>query len=77
MPRPLLFIEPGTARVTFANRAANELAGGEFPKGIAGEDYHQFYYCTDANGDRIPNDQMPGVRVARGESLPVEKAWMD
>jgi PAS domain S-box-containing protein len=69
MPRPLLFIEPGTARVTFANRAANELAGGEFPKGIAAEEYDKFYYCTDANGDRIPNDQMPGVRVARGERL--------
>lgn len=69
MPRPLLFIEPGTARVTFANRAANELAGGDFPKGIPAEDYHKFYYCTDANGIPIPNDQMPGVRVARGERL--------
>ncbi|MDZ8054783.1 MAG: ATP-binding protein [Aulosira sp. ZfuVER01] len=69
MPRPLLFIEPGTARVTFANRAADELAGGEFPKGIPAEEYHKFYYCTDANGQRIPNDQMPGVRVARGERL--------
>ncbi|OUL28384.1 ATP-binding protein [Nostoc sp. 106C] len=69
MPRPLLFIEPGTARVTFANRAADELAGGEFPQGIPAEEYHNFYYYTDANGDRIPNDQMPGVRVARGERL--------
>ncbi|MBW4561903.1 MAG: PAS domain S-box protein [Mojavia pulchra JT2-VF2] len=69
MPRPLLFIEPETARVTFANRSANELAGGEFPKGITAEEYHQFYYYTDLNGDRIPNEQMPGVRVARGERL--------
>ncbi|WP_442937061.1 PAS domain S-box protein [Nostoc sp.] len=69
MPRPLLFIEPGTARVTFANRSANELAGGEFPKGIPAEDYHTVYYYTDAAGDRIPNEQMPGVRVARGERL--------
>jgi len=69
MPRPLLFIEPGTARVTFANRSANELAGGEFPKGVPAKDYHTVYYYTDADGDRIPNEQMPGVRVALGERL--------
>ncbi|MEH2181903.1 PAS domain S-box protein [Nostoc sp.] len=69
MPRPLLFIEPGTGRVTFANRSANELAGGEFPKGVPAEDYHTVYYYTDAAGDRIPNELMPGVRVARGERL--------
>ncbi|MDZ7964373.1 MAG: PAS domain S-box protein [Nostoc sp. DedSLP03] len=69
MPRPLLFIEPGTARVTFANRSADELAGGEFPKGIPAEDYHTAYYYTDAAGDRIPNELMPGVRVSRGERL--------
>ncbi|MEH2084859.1 MAG: PAS domain S-box protein [Nostoc sp.] len=69
MPRPLLFIEPGTARVTFANRSANELAGGEFPKGIPAEDYHTVYHYTDAAGDRIPNELMPGVQVARGERL--------
>ncbi|MEA5604403.1 PAS domain S-box protein [Nostoc sp. UHCC 0252] len=69
MPRPLLFIEPGTARVTFANRSANELAGGEFPKGVAAEDYHTVYHYTNAAGDRIPNELMPGVRVALGERL--------
>jgi PAS domain S-box-containing protein len=69
MPRPLLLIEPGTARVTFANRAADELAGGEFPQGIPAAEYHTAYFCTDAAGNRIPDEQMPGVRVARGESL--------
>jgi PAS domain S-box-containing protein len=69
MPRPLLFIEPGTARVTFANRAADELAGGKFPTGVPGTEYHTAYYYTDAAGNRISNDQMPGVRVARGERL--------
>ncbi|MBD0388872.1 MAG: response regulator, partial [Nostoc sp. C3-bin3] len=68
-PRPLLFIEPGTARVTFANRSADELAGGEFPKGVPAEEYHTVYHYTDAAGDRIPNEQMPGVRVANGERL--------
>ncbi|MEH2240907.1 PAS domain S-box protein [Nostoc sp.] len=69
MPRPLLFIEPGTARVTFANRSADELAGGEFPKGVPAADYHTVYHYTDAAGDRIPNEQMPGVRVSLGERL--------
>ncbi|BAY98684.1 two-component hybrid sensor and regulator [Tolypothrix tenuis PCC 7101] len=69
MPRPLLFIEPGTAKVTFANRAADELAGGEFPKDIPALEYDKYYHFTDANGNRIPNEQMPGVRVARGERL--------
>ncbi|WP_442949541.1 PAS domain S-box protein [Nostoc sp.] len=69
MPRPLLFIEPGTARVTFANRCADELAGGKFPKGVPAADYHTVYHYTDAAGDRIPNLQMPGVRVALGERL--------
>ncbi|MHC5598877.1 MAG: PAS domain S-box protein [Nostoc sp.] len=69
MPRPLLFIEPGTARVTFANRSADELAGGEFPKGVPTAEYHTVYHYTDAAGDRIPNELMPGVRVALGERL--------
>ncbi|MBW4574005.1 MAG: PAS domain S-box protein [Aphanothece sp. CMT-3BRIN-NPC111] len=69
MPSPLLFIEPGTAKVTFANKAADELAGGKFPQDKPAEEYHTIYYCTDAAGKRIPDEQMPGVRLARGESL--------
>jgi PAS domain S-box-containing protein len=69
LPVPLLFVEPGTARVTFANQAADALAGGEFPKGRPAEEYHTVYHCTDAAGRRIPDDEMPGVRVARGERL--------
>jgi PAS domain S-box-containing protein len=69
MPSPLLLIEPETAKVIFANHAADELAGGEFPKGKTAEEYHTVYYCTDADGKPIPNEKMPGVRVARGERL--------
>jgi PAS domain S-box-containing protein len=69
MPIPIAFIEPGTARVTFANQAADKLAGGEFPKNKSAEEYHTVYHCTDAAGNIIPNDEMPGVRVARGERL--------
>ncbi len=69
MPIPLLFIEPATAKVTFANQAADELAGGEFPKDKTAAEYHTVYYCTDDKGNRIPDEKMPGVRVARGERL--------
>ncbi|RUT06630.1 hypothetical protein DSM106972_028870 [Dulcicalothrix desertica PCC 7102] len=76
MPAPLLLIEPKTAKVIFANRAADEIAGGEFPKGKSAEEYHTVYYCTDSTGQRIPDEQMPGVRVARGERLDgVEIDW--
>ncbi|MDB9339188.1 ATP-binding protein [Nodularia spumigena] len=76
MPLPLLFIEPETGRVIFANRAVDELAGGEFPKGIPVEEYHTAYYCTDTAGNRIPNDQIPGARIARGERLDgLEMDW--
>jgi PAS domain S-box-containing protein len=75
MPSPLLLIEPETAKVIFANHAADELAGGEFPKGKSAEEYHTVYFCTDADGKPIPNEKMPGVRVARGERL--ESCEMD
>ncbi|HLO88285.1 MAG TPA: ATP-binding protein [Nostocaceae cyanobacterium] len=63
MPIPLLFIEPRTAKITFANRAADELAGGKFPQDRSA------YYYIDANGNRLPEQKMPEVRVARGERL--------
>ncbi|AFZ00295.1 ATP-binding protein [Calothrix sp. PCC 6303] len=69
MPIPLLLIEPGTAKVTFANQAAEEIAGGKFAKNVPGEEYHTVYYCTDAQGNRIPDMETPGVRVAKGEKL--------
>jgi PAS domain S-box-containing protein len=76
MPVPLLLIEPGTARVLFANRAAHEMAGGSFPLGRPADEYHLVYELTDAEGCRLPNDAMPGIRAARGERLDgSEVAW--
>lgn len=69
MPTPMVFIEPGTAKVTFANRIANELAGGDLPKNKSLEEYAEAYYCTDAAGQRIPTERMPAVLLARGEKL--------
>ena len=69
MPTPMVFIEPETAIVTFSNRIANELAGGSLPKHKSLEEYLDAYYCTDANGDRIPTEQMPAVLLAQGHRL--------
>ena len=45
------------------------MAGGSFPLGEPAERYDRIYQFTDAHGTRIPAEQMPGVRVARGERL--------
>lgn len=67
MPTPTVFIEPVTAKVTFSNRIANELAGGDIPKNQSLYEYPDTYFCTDANGDRIPTERMPAVLIAQGE----------
>ncbi|MUG93716.1 PAS domain S-box protein [Scytonema sp. UIC 10036] len=69
MPMPMLLIEPGTAKVTFANIAADKVAGGKFPKAESLADYNTYYYATDAAGNPIPAEEAPGVRVARGDRI--------
>lgn len=69
MPTATVFIEPVTAKVTFSNRIANELAGGDLPKNKSLDEYADAYYCTDANGESIPTERMPAVLLARGERL--------
>lgn len=69
MPMPMLLIEPETAKVTFANVAADVVAGKKFPKAESSEDYGTYYYSTDAAGNTIPVEQAPGMRVARGERI--------
>lgn len=69
LPTPVLFLEPGSAKVWFANRAANQAAGGDLPKPDSKEQYEDVYRCWDADGQPIGQEQMPGVRLARGEEL--------
>ncbi len=69
MPTPTVFIEPETAKVIFANRIANELAGGDFPKNKSLDEYADAYYCTDLCGQWIQPECMPLALVARGERL--------
>jgi PAS domain-containing protein len=76
MPVGLLLLEPETARVLRANRAADELAGGEFPRAEGAEDFSRLYRVTDRDGRPLASDEHPGVRAARGERLEgVEVDW--
>jgi PAS domain S-box-containing protein len=76
LPVPLLLIEPITAKVTFANRAAHEAAGGRMPLNVPLERYSEAYHCTDLQGQDLSNEEIPGARVARGERLnDVEINW--
>ena len=69
MPAPLLLIEPGTARVIFANKAANEMAGDKFPLAQSQEEYSELYGFTNAEAKLMK-------RVALGERLQgVEINW--
>ncbi|GAB1541356.1 hypothetical protein NUACC21_40270 [Scytonema sp. NUACC21] len=69
MPTPMVLIERGTAKVTFANKAADQVAGGKFPKAESLADYNTYYYATDTAGNPIPAHLSPGVRVAQGERI--------
>jgi PAS domain S-box-containing protein len=76
MPAPLLLVEPKTARMTFANKAANKMAGGTFLKAQSQEEYSKLYRFSDAEGKLIPSEFSPLIRVALGERIEgVEINW--
>jgi PAS domain S-box-containing protein len=69
VPFPTLLVEPGSARILFANRAADELAGGRLPRADGAERYADLYPLTDADGLEIAGERHPAVRAARGERV--------
>src|SRR5439155_8024889 len=69
MPVPLLLVEPGTGRILRANKAADRLAGGTFPKENPEELFHSRFFCTDSTGARVHKQNLPWLRAARGEPL--------
>jgi PAS domain S-box-containing protein len=75
LPFAALLVEPGSARILFANRAADELAGGRFPRADGAERYDEVFRVTDADGAEIAVDRYPAVRAARGER--VERCHVD
>ena len=66
-PSPLAIVELGTGRVVYANRAADELAGGTFPKAPSADGLSTFYGLYHPDGRPMADDEAPGVRAARGE----------
>ena len=69
LPVPMIIVEPGTARLLYANAAAHRLAGGELTLGVPAEDYPRAYRLYDTSGRALEPDEMPAVRAARGERL--------
>ena len=67
-PMPLVFVEPGTARVFFANAAADRMAGG-LPRPVNVAEHGRVFDMWDIDGRRLEADEMPLVRAARGEDL--------
>ena len=68
LPTPIVLIEPGSGLITFANRAADELAGGRFPRGTVDERMAG-RPATDGAGRPLANVDLPSMRIARGEQL--------
>ena len=69
LPASVLILEPGSARVLFANRAALELIGDESPVGQPAADLIPVGSCRDAEGRPLAEDALPAVRAARGERV--------
>ena len=69
LPSPKLLVEPGTGRVLYANPAAHRLAGGSMALAAGADAYADTYGVFDESGRRLPSDEHPGVRAARGERL--------
>ncbi len=67
-PMPMVFVEPGTARVFFANAAADTMAGG-LPRPANVAEHGRCFDMRDVDGRRLAADEMPLVRAARGEDL--------
>jgi PAS domain S-box-containing protein len=67
LPTGLLLVEPGTARVLYANREAHRIAGGELPAAGSLEELARLYPCHDPDGRPVPPEDMPALRIARRE----------
>ncbi|HTL70599.1 MAG TPA: ATP-binding protein, partial [Candidatus Eisenbacteria bacterium] len=71
MPTPFLLVEWETGRVTFANRAAHDVAGGQFPDVNTGPPFreNEMFSAYDMQGNLISAKDLPSNRLARGEKI--------
>jgi PAS domain S-box-containing protein len=68
LPTPVVLVEPGTGEIAFANHAADELAGGHFPRGTV-EQRMDGRPASDGDGNGLANGDLPSMRIARGETV--------
>src|SRR4051812_20936571 len=70
LPTAALLIEPRTGVATFANRAADRLAGGRFPLGpAAARSMSDQFRARYPDGRPIPEDELPTIRAAQGQRV--------
>jgi PAS domain S-box-containing protein len=69
LPGSVVIVEPGSARVLFANRAALELTGEESPVGRSAAEWMPARSCRDAEGRPLAEEALPAMRAARGERV--------
>jgi len=72
LPTPAALVELTTGDIAYANRAADELAGGAFPRGSV-EDRTAGRPVTDGAGRELTVDELPSMRIARGERVRGER----
>ena len=76
LPTPLVVLEPGTAYVLFANRAARTVAAGVLVMPRTPAQYGTLFRVFDHHGRQLALDELPGVRAARGEQVrDVQLEW--
>jgi signal transduction histidine kinase len=68
LPVGIIIVERTTASLLFVNKSAKALAGGFYPMDILPDDQDD-YFATDTDGNRIPRNDLPRFRAARGEKL--------
>ncbi len=69
LPAAVVIVEPDSAVVLFANRAALALTGEESPVGRPVTEWIPAGACRDAEGRPLTDDALPSVRAARGERV--------
>ncbi|CAM3989851.1 PAS domain-containing sensor histidine kinase [Corallococcus exiguus] len=69
-PVAIILVEPVTGRIIFANQAARQMAGGDFPEGLREESYtHGAHHFTDEAGRELTMEEIPGIRAILGNPV--------
>lgn len=69
LPVGVIFVEQGTAKITYANRFLHTMAGGELALAQNPDEYETLYCCRDEEGNPLPASAYPAVRAAAGERI--------